>query len=336
MESDYKSTPAVGEQAIEVRFSLHQRPFRGRFSAVKRVLGRGKNAKAEELRRHLRLSTDSRVAISWQADDEPRETSGRCLDISEGGARIEVLDVVPVSSRVRLRFIEDLNFEAYGVVRHSGGGFIGVEFSQMIWQGSLIQQKSRPLFARVVKSLILIAGLLLVLVVLLELPGALSEWKPFSGHGHLEPMPFGQGYFTLGSTKAEVQAVQGSPTTSADTAWQYGPSTVHFRLDRVVGWSSSPEKPLKVGVNTNGSTQAKADHFTAGSTPSEVLAVQGTPTELTENVWRYRGAEVYFRDGKVVGWRASPKQPLRGKAKGGPEPIPAGASAPSASRSRPR
>jgi hypothetical protein len=62
-----------------------------------------------------------------------------------------------------------------------------------------------------------------------------SDWKPFSGCGHRQPMPFGQGYFTLGSTKAEVQAVQGSPTTSTDTAWQYGSSTVHFRIDRVVG-----------------------------------------------------------------------------------------------------
>jgi hypothetical protein len=40
-------------------------------------------------------------------------------------------------------------------------------------------------------------------------------------------------------------------------------------------------------------------NFTIGSTPEEVLAVQGTPTAIHGNQWSFDFAIVIFRDGKV-------------------------------------
>jgi len=51
--------------------------------------------------------------------------------------------------------------------------------------------------------------------------------------------------FTLGSTKAEVRSIQGAPLVETEDLWDYGLSKVYFRADRVVGWDSSPMKPLK-------------------------------------------------------------------------------------------
>ena len=52
--------------------------------------------------------------------------------------------------------------------------------------------------------------------------------------------------FSLGSTKAEVRAVQGSPDKSSDGAWTYGTSRVYFLFERVVAWHSEPATFLKV------------------------------------------------------------------------------------------
>jgi DnaJ domain len=52
--------------------------------------------------------------------------------------------------------------------------------------------------------------------------------------------------FTLGSTKEEVRAAEGAPLFETGALWDYGLSKVYFREDRVVGWESSPLRPLKV------------------------------------------------------------------------------------------
>jgi curved DNA-binding protein CbpA len=52
--------------------------------------------------------------------------------------------------------------------------------------------------------------------------------------------------FTVGSSKAEVRALEGTPLVETSTLWDYGLSKVHFQDDRVVSWESSPMRPLKV------------------------------------------------------------------------------------------
>jgi hypothetical protein len=44
-------------------------------------------------------------------------------------------------------------------------------------------------------------------------------------------------------------------------------------------------------------------YLTTGLTKEEVLSVQGTPTSSSENKLTYKGSELYFKDGRVVGWK---------------------------------
>ena len=53
-------------------------------------------------------------------------------------------------------------------------------------------------------------------------------------------------YFTVGSTKDEVLAVQGTPSQFDENRWWYGLSWVDFNGGRVARWSSSVLDPLKV------------------------------------------------------------------------------------------
>lgn len=53
-------------------------------------------------------------------------------------------------------------------------------------------------------------------------------------------------YFTKGSTKTEVRAIQGSPLRESQNAWDYGLSRVYFEGDKVVDWQESPLEPLRI------------------------------------------------------------------------------------------
>lgn len=46
--------------------------------------------------------------------------------------------------------------------------------------------------------------------------------------------------------KAEVRQILGEPLDQHELRWNYGPSWVEFRCDRVTGWYSSPQRPLRV------------------------------------------------------------------------------------------
>jgi len=52
--------------------------------------------------------------------------------------------------------------------------------------------------------------------------------------------------FTYGSTKADVEAIQGQPVTKTNDVWDYGVSRVYFKNNHVVSWVNSPMQPLKV------------------------------------------------------------------------------------------
>lgn len=55
--------------------------------------------------------------------------------------------------------------------------------------------------------------------------------------------------FGVGSTKAEVRAVQGQPDQTSANEWRYGSSSVYFGKDRVTGWRTELGSPLKVAEN---------------------------------------------------------------------------------------
>lgn len=61
-----------------------------------------------------------------------------------------------------------------------------------------------------------------------------------------QPVQMQDGIFYVGSTKDEVRAIQGTPVTETETLWDYGPSRVHFKGNRVTHWEDSPMQPLHV------------------------------------------------------------------------------------------
>jgi hypothetical protein len=120
-------------------------------------------------------------------------------------------------------------------------------------------------------------------------------------------------FFTIGSTKNEVLAVQGTPTEPSEFTWSYGLSQVNFHNGRVTGWYVNPLNPLKVKMLPADRRVQSKIFFTVGSTKDEVLAVQGTPTEPSEFTWSYGLSQVNFHNGRVTGWYVNPLNPLKVK-----------------------
>ena len=107
-------------------------------------------------------------------------------------------------------------------------------------------------------------------------------------------------YFTVGSTRDEVLAIQGEPTRFSDTYLMYGFSMVMFRDGKVDNWTSTDVK-LKATYLTASNLVPK-EYFTVGSTRDEVLAIHGEPTRFGDNYLMYGFSMVMFRDGKVDYW----------------------------------
>ncbi len=53
-------------------------------------------------------------------------------------------------------------------------------------------------------------------------------------------------FIKVGSTKQDVLAIQGKPTSSSEFEWRYGASTIRFLDGRVTGWTRRLGSPLKV------------------------------------------------------------------------------------------
>jgi len=122
-----------------------------------------------------------------------------------------------------------------------------------------------------------------------------------------------QGYITLGSTPDEVRAVQGIPTWATHRMWDYEGSRVYFKAGRVTGWEIWPASPLHVQLLPTTTIHPVPDFFTIGSTKDEVLAVQGTPTRVTERLWEYGASRIIFAEHRVTRWEVWPGAPLKAR-----------------------
>ena len=120
-------------------------------------------------------------------------------------------------------------------------------------------------------------------------------------------------YVTVGSTYEAVRAIQGTPTWATDRIWEYGGSRLYFKAGRVTGWDIWPGSPLKVQLLPAASLNPVPAYFTVGSTKDEVLAVQGTPTRVTERLWEYGVSRVFFIDNRVTRWEEWPGSPLQAR-----------------------
>ena len=122
-------------------------------------------------------------------------------------------------------------------------------------------------------------------------------------------------YVTVGSTRDEVLAQQGTPTASSEDKLVYGTSELYFKDGRVVGWRIDPfSSPIRVKLWPHSPVDPDLEFFTVYSTKDEVLVVQGTPTEFSEDKFEYGDSVVYFNNNRVVNWKSDPGSvPLRAR-----------------------
>lgn len=110
-------------------------------------------------------------------------------------------------------------------------------------------------------------------------------------------------YFTLGSSPDEVRAAQGPPRYLSATTWKYGLSTVTFRNRRVAGYANiSQNLRVRLTPKSQVATAGQPVYFTVGSSQDRVLAIQGTPSMVVGNTWKYGESEVKFRSNRVASY----------------------------------
>jgi curved DNA-binding protein CbpA len=115
--------------------------------------------------------------------------------------------------------------------------------------------------------------------------------------------------FSIGATKVEVTSIQGTPTAIADynilnqEVWTYGRSTINFSRGRMDGYANYGGN-LKVSLIKETEIQY-SDRYTIGSTKSDVLLIQGTPTQivnykvLNQETWSYGISTIGFENGRL-------------------------------------
>ena len=129
------------------------------------------------------------------------------------------------------------------------------------------------------------------------------------------PVSPSPGYFTVGSTKDEVLAVQGSPDSFTDTRWEYGSlSWVRFENGLVTDWNNTDYDKLKARLEPSRPVSPSPGYFTVGSTKDEVLAVQGSPDSFTDTRWEYGSLSwVRFENGLVTDWNNTDYDKLKAR-----------------------
>ncbi len=139
-------------------------------------------------------------------------------------------------------------------------------------------------------------------------PEAPAPWAPPARPSPPPRSPF----FTLGASKEEVYAIQGSPRVATEERWSYGYSYVDFDDDRVVGWYDSRAEALRARLVPR-RPGAAAPFFTVGSTKDDVLRVQGSPRRFSDDRWEYGYSFVEFEGDRVVRWYDSRAHALRAR-----------------------
>jgi hypothetical protein len=109
-------------------------------------------------------------------------------------------------------------------------------------------------------------------------------------------------YISLGSSEQQVIEVQGTPTRIKQNRWYYGFAELIFQNGLVAGYDNYfGTLKMRLTPSAPAGRPKRAFFFSKGSTPDDVLAVQGTPTAVHGNRWSYKFDYVFFRDGKVSG-----------------------------------
>ena len=118
-------------------------------------------------------------------------------------------------------------------------------------------------------------------------------------------------YITAGLSPTEVISVLGNPTSSTGEKMFYGRSEIDFRNGQVSGWKIDPAAPIRVKLWSESPSVPGLSTFGAGSTKSDVIALQGTPTLFSESEFGYGDSRIYFQNNRVASWKDSGSVPLR-------------------------
>jgi outer membrane protein assembly factor BamE (lipoprotein component of BamABCDE complex) len=135
--------------------------------------------------------------------------------------------------------------------------------------------------------------------------GRVCGYNNFDKSLRVKMVPEGQpprstDHITIGSTERQVLQVQGTPSRIEGNRWYYGFSEITFEDGLVTGYDNYfGTLKIRLLPSAPAGPEKKAYFFTRGSTPDQVLAVQGTPTAVHGNRWSYNFDYVIFRDGKV-------------------------------------
>lgn len=121
------------------------------------------------------------------------------------------------------------------------------------------------------------------------------------------PVTTVQPYVTAGLTPLEVLTILGKPTSSVGEKMFYRDSEIDFRNGRVAGWVIDPKmSPIRVKLWPDKVPVPGVTRFAFGSSKSDVIALQGTPTLFSQNKFGYGDSIVYFRNDRVIGWNDDP------------------------------
>ena len=137
--------------------------------------------------------------------------------------------------------------------------------------------------------------------------GKVESYANISRNLHVRLRPAGdssagrsRGYFTLGSSPDEVLGVQGTPTSVEGRRWRYESSSVDFSEGKVESYANASRNlHVQISPVSDPSAAHSRGYFTLGSSPDEVLAVQGTPTSVEGSRWSYESSSVEFSDSKL-------------------------------------
>jgi hypothetical protein len=114
-------------------------------------------------------------------------------------------------------------------------------------------------------------------------------------------------YVTAGLTPTEVLSVLGKPDSSFGEKMFYKGSEIDFRDGHVAGWRIDPRiSPIRVKLWPEAAPTPGLTAFNIGSSKNDVIAIQGTPTLLSDNEFGYGSSVVFFQNNLVIGWKEDP------------------------------
>jgi curved DNA-binding protein CbpA len=134
-------------------------------------------------------------------------------------------------------------------------------------------------------------------------PGPKELEKPVKALGHLKGA---QPFVTSGLTPLEVLSALGKPTSSTGEKMLYGASEIDFKNGQVAGWKIDPKAPIRVKLWPDSAPVPGLSTFGVGSSKSDVIALQGTPTLFSDNEFGYGSSLVFFQNNRVVSWKEDP------------------------------